>query len=182
MLYSTITITLFLCLPLIVSGILHMAAVRLDFLKPIAVPIHTKIFGPNKTWRGFILMPLFTVLGCLIYYCLQDLTDLSPDFKILRSQILSLGSLLGLAYTAAELPNSFIKRKLAIPAGSRSEKFPYFFILIDQIDSAIGCLIVYAFYFKLSPFLVISIILISPALHLFINGLLFACKLRRSPF
>jgi CDP-diacylglycerol--serine O-phosphatidyltransferase len=159
-----------------------MAAVKNNFLIKTARPIHTDYFGPNKTWRGFILMPLFAVLGCGLYYSLQDLTSLHSSFYIAQNQIIPLGILLGLAYILFELPNSLLKRKLSIPAGEKSEKFPYFFIVLDQVDSVIGCLFIYLFYFELTPVLIVLILLASPLIHLFINSLLYVCNLRKSPF
>jgi hypothetical protein len=56
-----------------------------------------------------------------------------------------LGGALGLGYCIAELPNSFVKRRLGIPPAHTSSRFQY---LIDQSDSVIGCLTALRFLYK----------------------------------
>ena len=54
---------LFLALPLLVSGCYHMLVVRKNHFAALAIPLHTRWFGPNKTWRGILVMLLATIPG-----------------------------------------------------------------------------------------------------------------------
>src|SRR4029079_14384826 len=89
---------LVLSLPLVISGDLHMMVVRFDWLQVLKIPIQAKLLGPNKTWRGVIVMALTTALGAW-------LTSLVWPDAFGSWNPLVLGALLGLAYAVAELPN-----------------------------------------------------------------------------
>ena len=129
-------------LPLALAGALHMIVVKKNFLPQLALPINKKLFGASKTWRGVVCMPLFTVLGFYIVFALAAHTD-QISFDIQRHTPLELGLILGLAYALAELPNSWMKRRLGIPAGELPQKNKIFFIIVDQLDSVIGCGLAY---------------------------------------
>jgi len=142
-------------LPMIVGGIIHMVLIKLPILTPLLRPVDNgmcwsdgkRLFGDNKTWKGFVSMPVGTALAFVVLELLtessaaiQDLcmVDFQPD-GILASGW-GVGLFLGLAYCLAELPNSFIKRRLEIPPGQNvSGAKGLFFMVIDQIDSSVGC-------------------------------------------
>src|SRR5215472_3366443 len=121
---------LILCVPLIISGGAHMAVVKLDILTPLKIPIHRRWFGANKTWRGVLVMPLAAALG--VRLALMFWPDEFGGWNFFL-----LGLLLGLAYVLAELPNSFIKRRIGIEPGKRPPRNAAWFALADQADSAI---------------------------------------------
>ena len=172
---------LLLALPLVFGGILHMIVVKIDTLSYLKKPIHNRWFGYNKTWRGFFIMPLATWPGVLIAQSIEHLLDLSTPLFTSHSSFL-LALILGLAYCLAELPNSYLKRRLGIKEGTTSERYKICFIILDQADSAIGCLIAYKLFLVISWPVFWGTIIFGTAIHLFFNVLLYCLKIRKNPF
>ena len=165
---------LILSLPLIVSGGLHMAVVKLDLLTALKIPIHRRWFGANKTWRGLLVMPVTAALGVALasVFWPEQFAGWNPVL---------LGVVLGLAYALAELPNSFVKRRLGIAPGKRPPRHAAWFAFADQADSAIGCALVYGWALGLTPGTVLMLIAIGPAIHLMVNYNLYLMRLRKEP-
>jgi CDP-diacylglycerol--serine O-phosphatidyltransferase len=165
---------LVLSLPLVISGGLHMMVVRFDWLQVLKIPIHTTLLGPNKTWRGVIVMALTAALGAW-------LTSLVwPDAFGLWNPFV-LGALLGVAYAVAELPNSYIKRRLGIAPGKRPTQNRAWFAFADQADSAVGCALVYGWALRLSALTILLLVAVGPAVHLVVNYSLYLMRLRKEP-
>lgn len=128
-----------LILPVIVGGVGHMWSVKQQHLPSLTQPIHAKWFGANKTWRGVLLMSAYTGLAAWLSYLLWALLDLNPPWNSLTFALIGCG--LGLAYTLAELPNSWLKRRCDIPPGGAADQnsaYRGLFIALDQLDSTIG--------------------------------------------
>lgn len=170
----------FLILPIFIAASLHMVAVRYQLWPQLAFPIAPKLFGQNKTWRGLVVMPVLGTIGVYISAGLQARLGIPVHFAWPTS-LDALGMLLGFAYILAELPNSFVKRRLGIPEGKRPERARFAFVLADQADSALGCALVYWWMIPDCRFLIIPLLLIGPAVHLAGNVLLYLCKLRAEP-
>ncbi|MFE8069847.1 CDP-archaeol synthase [Marinobacteraceae bacterium S3BR75-40.1] len=167
---------LLLTLPIVIGGVLHMMAVSKGWLSSLATPLQSRRFGPNKTWRGVVLMPAFTVLGAYPLYWLAP--ALSPELAATLAPIPAwlLGLALGLGYILLELPNSWIKRRLGIPAGETPRRFSGLFILIDQWDSAIGFALAYALLTELALATLAGMVLLFPFVALFVKRLLYWAK------
>lgn len=170
-----------LSVPLIVGGIIHMIAVKADILSYLKKPIHQRWFGLNKTWRGFFVMPLATWPGVVLAQYLETLFDLNTPLLTQQSSWL-LALALGLGYCLAELPNSYMKRRLGIKEGQTSDKYKWVFIIFDQVDSAIGCMIAYRLFIPVSVTTMVLTILFGTVLHLFINVSLYQVGIRKNPF
>ena len=170
-----------LSVPLIIGGIIHMIAVKADTLSYLKKPIHQRWFGLNKTWRGFFVMPLATWPGVLFAQYLETLFDLNTPLLIGQSSLL-LSLALGIGYCLAELPNSYIKRRLGIKEGQTAEKYKWIFIIFDQVDSAFGCMIAYMLFIPVSVTTMVLTILFGTVLHLFINVSLYQVGIRKNPF
>jgi CDP-diacylglycerol--serine O-phosphatidyltransferase len=151
-----------------------MAVVTLDLLAGLKIPIHRRWFGANKTWRGVFVMPVAAASGVWLASMVWPAEFGGWNFLIL-------GFALGLAYVLAELPNSFIKRRMGIEPGRRPARHASWFALADQADSAIGCALVYAWALGLPAATVLILVAVGPAVHLIVNYSLYLMRLRKEP-
>ena len=128
-------------LPVVIAGIANMVWCKIrafDFLKkPIDfgknLPDGKRIFGDNKTFKGFIGMIifgiLFSVLWGAILGCGDTLCNYNYYYRNHPNTVaynVLIGALGGFAYALFELPNSFLKRRLGITPGKNdiSDKQP----------------------------------------------------------
>ncbi len=167
--------------PILIAGTLHMAVVKDDLLGRFARPIHERWFGGSKTWRGVVSMTAFSILGvyALVAFGGAELDRGTVDFH--RHPAWLLGALLGLAFIVAELPNSFLKRRLGIPPGGRSERFGATFVLIDQLDSVIGCGLLYVLACGMPWQTFCTLLPVAVLVLLLVKRTLFHLGLKRSP-
>ena len=94
-----------------------------------------------------------------------------------------IGTLLGLAYSLFELPNSFIKRRIGIAPGKTTSGLKkIFFIFLDQADSIFGCCLVVCVFFNLSLKFYFLYVIVGAITHIVINILLYLFKLRKNMF
>jgi len=130
-------------IPTALAGILHIVAVRYRMLEGLAVPLWTAGFGRNKTWRGVVLMLGLTALT----------SNLSAAWFATELPVSATlwGCGLGLAYVVAELPNSWVKRRMGIPAGGQSSRVPWLSALADKLDSALLGSLILAFWIPENP-------------------------------
>lgn len=156
---------------LIMANICHMVIVKRDFFPILNKAIAVNYFGNNKTWRGFILVPIFNIIFLLLFNSL---------FKLDLRNLLSLGLLLGLAYVAFELPNSYIKRKLRIKPGETYANKNYFFMLVDKTDSAFGVAFVYYLLSSITITGAIFLMLINSLTHVVVSLILIFTKIKAS--
>jgi CDP-diglyceride synthetase len=169
-----------LAFPLVFGGIVHMIVVKMDILSYLKKPIHHRWFGANKTWRGFLVMPLATWPGVVMVQHWERIGEsAAPVFSSYPAWVLALG--LGLAYCLAELPNSFLKRRLGIKEGQTSDRAKWFFVILDQADSVMGCLLIYYFVLNVEGKLILGTLVLGTLIHLFFNVLLYLLKLRKNP-
>lgn len=137
-------LAIYLQVPVVVGGILHMVVVKRNYLSSLVIPIHKGLFGANKTWRGMVVVPALTAFGGLCMWPLEWLMMQVFGVSLLSQWNLALlGLIAGIGYVLAELPNSFFKRRIGIQAGEVPEDKKYWFIALDQLDSAFGVAIAY---------------------------------------
>ena len=126
-------------------------------------------------------MPLATFPGVLLAQKWELLFDLNAPLISNESTVL-LSCALGLGYCLAELPNSFIKRRLGIKEGQTSDRLKWFFVFIDQADSAIGCMVAYRLFIPIPFETMILTIISGTIIHLLINVSLYLLRIRKNPF
>ncbi len=169
---SDFTIPILTVLPsLILANILHMLVVKWNIFPFLNQAISSHLFGANKTWRGFILVPVFNVVFLLLFNSILNLK---------LTNAIPLGFFLGLAYVAFELPNSFIKRKWNIKAGETYANKNYFFMLIDKMDSAFGVTLVYYLLSSITITEALVLMLISSLTHIVMSLILVFTKIKAS--
>nr|WP_207717274.1 CDP-archaeol synthase [Clostridium acetobutylicum] len=186
-------ITLF---PVILAGIFNMIFVKLPVLNVLKYPIDNnktlkdgkRIFGDNKTWKGFLGMVVFAAISTVIWGVICSLNkaiyqnNLSYSYhKNIFTFNIILGLALGLAYALCELPNSFFKRRVGIePGKSINKKNGYVFIIIDQVDSLFGCAFVISLVSSMTlPYYLICVFL-GGVTHYILNVLLYLLKLKKN--
>lgn len=158
--------------PLILSNVLHMLVVKGNVWPQLAVPLNTKSFGKNKTWRGFVVVPLLNALFMGTLYFLFE------DGKIIEG--IEAGFSFGLIYMLAELPNSYFKRRAGVPAGEMPDRFSLIFRLADKMDSSLGVTIFAAWLYELTGLQSIYLFVLSFVLHAGLSFLLYQLKVKKS--
>jgi len=119
-------------LPLFFGLAAHGLCIRFGALRTLARPISTSLFGANKTYRGILCVAVGTAVG----FVLVRPTLLATADTI---RLALVGFCVGAAAMAAELPNSFLKRRLGLAPGSqaRGARGAAFHVL-DQVDLVFG--------------------------------------------
>lgn len=190
--------------PVIVAGVAHMLVVRRGWFAGLARPLDggrtlggRPLLGPNKTWRGLLFMALAPlVLGGLqgaAWGPAAAAAGLEPiDLAGLGARLGApgraapcagyalLGLVLGVGYGLGELPNSFLKRRLAIePGKARAGLVGGLFVLLDQADSVLAALSL-ALLLGLPWAVFLAGVVSLTGLHLLLNAALYAARLRRN--
>jgi hypothetical protein len=188
-LWEEVLRVLWLALPVVVAAIVHIVVIRLDWMAGLKKPLdggrtykEKRLFGDNKTWRGLIVYTLVSMVATIpqTVWRLPDVEypGLSGYYGSWQGGLL-IGFLLGLGFALGELPNSFWKRQRGIGAGKRG---PVFFVILDQVDSLIGCLLLLGVIW-LAPPLTWAVVLVScTLLHVAVNGIFVALGLKKSVF
>ena len=142
----------FLITAFTLAGILQTAWLAMPFSRRFAVPLDAgltfrgrRLFGANKTVRGFLLMvpaagTSFAVLASVLAASPAGISGLWP---LSTGSYALLGLWAGVGFMAGELPNSFIKRQLDIAPGTAAPG-PIagpLFLFIDRLDSIAGMLL-----------------------------------------
>lgn len=172
--FDSLLIAWYLQIPVVIGGVLHMLAVTRNSLPALRIPIHSDLFGANKTWRGMLLVPLLTAVGALCLWPSEQLLGANAVF----SQSLWLAGLIaGFGYVLAELPNSLLKRRLGIAPGNAPSRWV---VLGDQLDSGVGVALAYWLYLDLPHTVVLLYALSFPLTALLVKRLLYWAKLKQS--
>lgn len=140
-----------------------------------------RIFGDNKTLRGFLVM---VPASALAFAALGGTAPPSMGLWPLSPlAYAALGALAGFGFMAGELPNSFVKRQLDIGPGSvrSSTRAAALQFAIDRLDSGIGMLLVVSLAVP-TPWLTWGIVLVAgPAIHWSFSVLMFRLGLKARP-
>ncbi|MBE5927226.1 MAG: CDP-archaeol synthase [Lachnospiraceae bacterium] len=181
----------------IIAGILNSIWCKSKFMTYMQIPIDAgkclkdgnRIFGDNKTWKGFLGYIIFNMI-CMVllgFLCAgTDIEEYNMFYDGISNMPLNnclIGLLLGLAYALFELPNSFIKRRLGIiPGKSLNGAKKWIFVFLDQADSIFGCVIIVCIYHPMSLWFYLVYVLVGAVTHIVINMLLYVLRLRKNMF
>ena len=172
---------IYLAFPLILGGILQSLVLSWNLCAKFAVPLDQglvlrgkRVFGDNKTLRGLIVMVLGSMIGMHLQgslYSVEVFHRLS-FFDYSEIDLSWAGAALGLGFILGELPNSFVKRQCNVaPGGRGTGLFFWFFTVLDQIDSIIGCLVAAALTFWVPDRTVVMLtIVLGVLLHMAVNA------------
>lgn len=124
-----------------------------------------RIFGNNKTFRGFFFGWAVGIGVGLV----EGLVFGFQNYPVLFSVLIPLGALLG------DLAGAFIKRRIGIAPGGLLP-------IVDQVDFVVGAITFSIPLAIVSWQLAITVLLITPPIHLFTNYLAYKMKLKRNPW
>src|SRR5438309_4605296 len=144
--------------PVLLAGLGQVIVLKTGLLAGLAIPIDRgrqwrgkPVLGPRKTWRGVIIMTTLSALvaggQAMAARHSARVRAFSP-FDYDRTNPWLLGFALGLGYCLAELPNSFVKRRLDIAPAATTDKWARLQYLVDQSDSVAGCLVALRLFYK----------------------------------
>jgi dolichol kinase len=175
---------LWLIAPVVLAGVVHSVVIHRDLVPRLARPIDggrtlrgRRLLGTNKTWRGPAVMSTVGALAALVLYELAP-RSLELPLRIDGSgALMLLGAALGLAYSAAELPNSFAKRRLGIAPGARTRGHRTTQFVVDQLDSVIGVVAVLALVVD-DPVVLLAAVPLGLAVHVVADCLLYALRVK----
>ncbi len=158
-------------LPAYAATIVPFYARKINFLN---YPINKKLFGQNKTYRGFFFGIAWAIFIAYLqvelytkYFVVKALSIVLYD----RINYFLFGFLLGFGALFGDLVKSFFKRRLNIKEGK--SWFPF-----DSIDYVLGALLYISFLFVPSIEHIIGIIILSTMLHYAISNLWIKFSLR----
>jgi CDP-2,3-bis-(O-geranylgeranyl)-sn-glycerol synthase len=165
---------LWLTAPILIAGIAHVAVITLDLAPALARPIDAgrtwrgrPLLGSNKTWRGFVVMPAATAVTVAAQQAIARLSPRLAALAPLRSGAPPwiVGATCGAAYVLAELPNSFLKRRLGVAPGASASRARMAQYLVDQIDSVIGCAVAIRLFYRIDTADAVTSAAIGAAFH-----------------
>jgi CDP-2,3-bis-(O-geranylgeranyl)-sn-glycerol synthase len=124
-----------------------------------------RLFGNNKTFRGFFFgwgvgFGVGLAEGAVFGF---------ENYPILFAFLIPLGALLG------DLTGAFIKRRLSIAPGGLLP-------IVDQIDFVVGAVVFSLPLALIGWEVALTVLLITPPIHLLTNFLAYKMKLKRNPW
>ena len=179
---------LFLLAGFTLAGVAQTAWFATPWSHAVALPLDggltvrgRRLFGANKTTRGFIVMvPAAAAAFAALSAAAGDpagagLWPLSPAGYAL------LGAWAAFGFMAGELPNSFAKRQLDIAPGDapRSRPGAGLQFLVDRLDSGIGMLLAVSLAVPTPALVWLYVLLIGPAIHWSFSIVLFRLGLKQ---
>lgn len=123
-----------------------------------------RIFGKNKTFRGFFAgLTVGTAVGLA--------ESIVFNYPVMFGLFLSLGALFG------DLTGAFLKRRLGIPPGGLLP-------VVDQVDFIVGAVVfsLPVTLHTLSWELTVTVLIISPPIHLLTNFAAYKLGLKDNPW
>jgi CDP-2,3-bis-(O-geranylgeranyl)-sn-glycerol synthase len=126
-----------------------------------------RIFGDNKTLRGFVVMVPATALSFAFIAAAWPEAPNGGLWPMSAAEYAQLGAWAGFGFMAGELPNSFVKRRLGVEPGARSEGryLGPLLAAVDRSDSVMGAMafLAAAVSVPLATWLLVAVV--GPALH-----------------
>jgi hypothetical protein len=168
---------LWLVAAIMAAGSLHVLWLKSRLSAPFRRPLDSgrhwrgrPLLGRNKTLAGLMVMPPATGL------CFAAVGSLRPHlpawleagtWNLPLAAYATLGFTAGLAFMLAELPNSFLKRRLGIGAGEAAPQGlrRWLLMALDRCDSTFGVLVVLTLAVPMTAATWLWVLLMGPAVH-----------------
>lgn len=180
-----ILLAIWFLLPAAVSNAAPVFSAKIPLLKKFNAPMDGgktwrghRIFGPHKTWRGFISGIVVATIVLWIQQLLvvhtnwADAFTAQVDYAVLP--VLILGPLFAVGALGGDAIESFFKRYRGIKSGKAW--FPF-----DQLDYIIGSVLVSLFFVILTPLQYVFIFVIWFIAHIVISYIGYLVGLKKEP-
>ncbi len=175
--------SLSLLLPILCSGLVLILVIRRNWFAWLDKPLDLgwrfrgqPLFGRNKTFRGLVVHIVVAVVVVSALHPSAMVSDLvSPMFK---AEPIGLGLLLAIGYVGAELVNSFIKRRLGVPAGGQSSRGQRLQRFFDTADGIFGSGVVVVLH-GVTPIVLMVSGVLGLAAHLSTDALMRKLRLKK---
>jgi len=124
-----------------------------------------RLFGENKTLRGFVVMVPATGLSFWLWSSL--IGPASWLWERTPGQLAAVGLAAGLGFMLGELPNSALKRQLDIAPGEAPANpwLKRFCLLLDRSDSILGAMVAVSLCLDVSPLVWAVVLVLGPGIH-----------------
>lgn len=174
---------LFICLAVSTAGVMQVLWLQSAASRRFTAPVDhgarlrgRRLFGDNKTWRGFLGM----VPACALAFGAWSLA-FSELWGLSLPAYVGLGAACGLGFMAGELPNSFVKRQLDIPPGQAPERPLWRRIgwLVDRFDSLVGGLLALSLLVPMPPQIWLGCLLVGPIVHASLSWALYKVGVKK---
>ena len=181
---APVACALFLIAAFVLAGVAQTAWLGSRTSRRFAVPLDgartfrgRRIFGDNKTARGFLVMvPAAGAAFCLLARLVETSGSLTRGlWPLTLAGYWWLGVAAGFGFMLGELPNSFLKRQLGIPPGEAPKEglARPFFLLADRLDSIVGLLTAVSLAVPTPAMTWGVVLVIGPGIHYAFSHLLF---------
>jgi CDP-2,3-bis-(O-geranylgeranyl)-sn-glycerol synthase len=124
-----------------------------------------RVFGKNKTFKGFFFGWAIGIIVGLVEGVVFGFSPYSPLFSVLTP----LGALLG------DLTGAFLKRRLNIAPGGLLP-------VVDQVDFVVGAILFSLPLAVINWSLAVTVLIITPPIHLVTNYVAYKLKLKSNPW
>jgi hypothetical protein len=170
------------CLAVTTAGVIQVLWLRSRVSRRFGQPVDMgltlrgrRLFGDNKTWRGFLGM----VPGCAVAFPAWALLFDAWELSLLGYA--GLGAVCGLGFMAGELPNSFVKRQLDIPPGEapKSPLWRGVGWVVDRFDSLVGGLLAMSCVVPMSAAVWVGCLVVGPGVHASLSYALYKAGVKR---
>ena len=183
----------YLLAPLLGGGIFHGLCMKYDWLAFLKRPIDggrlvggKPLFGANKTFRGAVAVGIGAAIVLGVQSSLLHRVAGARRIELFDYGAVNgwlLGFMVGAVAMLAELPNSFLKRRLEVaPGESGSGLAGAGLYLLDQVDLLLGAWLVLAWVVDVRMSWVGLSILIVVVVHQLLTWVTYALGMRRSPW
>lgn len=176
---------MFIIVAFVLAGVAHSAWLGSRWSKRLLIPLDgglrvrgRRVFGENKTVRGFVVMvpaAAFSFWGLSVIVMTAAPAFANSLWPISSRAYALLGAWAGLGFMLGELPNSFIKRQLDVAPGQppRGRLAGLVSFVVDRLDSIVGALVAISLVAPTPWMTWLFVILIGPGIHFAFSVLLF---------
>jgi len=165
---------IYLFAPMIPALLASGVVLRFDLFRALRRPIDggatirgRRVFGDSKTWRGVIVAIAGCIFGAAVQkYFVGDRAGALALVDYGGINVFVFGAAMGGGAMLGELPNSLVKRRLAIPPGGTTRgPFAALFYVWDQVDLLTTAWPLLRFWVRPTPRLVVLSVVVTMTIH-----------------